>query len=59
MVGVNKEWCIICGLCFGNHSNLFELWADGKAQLKKLPITDEELDEYDAAKNDCPAQVIE
>jgi ferredoxin len=59
MVGVNQAWCIACGLCFGVHSDLFEVWADGKAQIKKLPITDEEIDEYEEAKGNCPVQAIE
>jgi len=59
MVGVNKAGCIACGLCFGNYSDMFELWPDGKAQVKKVPVSKEDFAIYEEAKSNCPVQAIE
>jgi ferredoxin len=56
MINVDKEKCLGCGACVATCPEVFELGADGKAQVK----ADAKLDAtcVQSAKDGCPVSAI-
>ncbi len=51
---INSDLCIGCWACAAIAEDLIEIWDHGKAQVKKQPETQEELDTAKDAKDSCP-----
>ena len=55
-VTIDEETCIGCGVCESVYPDLFELGADGKANVKSIPNYDKSLAQD--ASSQCPVNCI-
>ena len=57
-VELDHAGCIGCGLCVSTCPAVFQLAADGKAEVVQPPISEEEKADCRLAAEDCPVSVI-
>lgn len=56
---VNKDLCVGCGTCAAISSDVFEIAADGKAQVKNNGVVaDNQVELLDRAISMCPTGAI-
>ncbi len=58
-VKVNKEKCIICGMCASIEPEVFKFEASGEVEVDNKNINEENKDNVEKAKNSCPVGAIE
>lgn len=58
-VKVNKEKCIICGMCASIEPKVFKFEDSGEVEAHSENITEENKDNVEEAKNSCPVGAIE
>lgn len=57
-VELDHEGCIGCGLCVSTCPAVFQLAADGKAEVVQTPVSEAEKSDCRLAAEDCPVSVI-
>lgn len=53
---VNKDNCIMCGLCVSTYPEVFKFDDEGKAEAEPVEVEDSQAEEAIAS---CPGQAIE
>jgi len=57
-VKIIEDQCTGCGICPGICPNVFELNADGIAEVQQDPVPDSMKDEVTEAAESCPVEAI-
>ncbi len=58
-ITIDKENCIGCGACVATAPEVFEMNDEGKAEVLKIELTDEEIEKTKEAVSVCPVNVID
>lgn len=58
-IKVNKEKCLICGMCASMVPEVFEFNDDGFVEANNKNITEENKKEVKEAMENCPVDAIE
>ena len=56
---VNQDKCLRCGMCTGIAMDIFEFDDDGNIKVENEKINEENKEDVEAAKNNCPVGAIE
>lgn len=58
-IKVNKEKCLICGMCASMNPNVFKFNDEGLVEADNSEITEENKEEVKEAMENCPVGAIE
>ena len=58
-IKVNKEKCLICGMCTSICEEVFEFSDEGDIKVNNEKITEDNKEEVKEAKENCPVGAIE
>jgi len=56
---VDGDLCISCWMCVSSYDKLFRFDDDNKAELIKQPETEQEIADFQTAKENCPVWAIQ
>ncbi len=56
---VNQDKCLRCGMCTGIAMDVFEFDDDGNIKVNNENINEENKEDVENAKNNCPVGAIE
>ena len=55
---IERDGCISCGFCTNTCPEIFAFADDGKADVIKNPVPDRDIEQAQAARDECPVSVI-
>ena len=58
-IEVNKEKCLICGMCVSMNNEVFVFDDNGEVNAKNENISEENIEAIKEIKDSCPAGAIE
>lgn len=58
-IKINKEKCLICGMCASANNDVFDFNDEGLIEVKNENINDDNIEEIIEIKNNCPVGAIE
>lgn len=56
---VNKEKCLICGMCASTNPDVFNFDDEGFIKVNNNNINEDNKNEIEEIKNNCPVSAIE